>query len=99
MGLPVTGSSEQKVMNMQNTLARDLLQATQLTGSGRLTEATAILQRMFRRKVTAGRTNAESLLEPRTIEGAAELAGKAETMRPADAPERVNDFDTPGFGI
>jgi poly(hydroxyalkanoate) depolymerase family esterase len=87
-------------MNMQNILAGDLLQATQLTKSGRLNEATAALQRMLRGEVTAGRTNAEPRRDPPTIEGVAEAVGTAKTTPTADAwPMAGSGFSRRPYGI
>jgi poly(hydroxyalkanoate) depolymerase family esterase len=98
--MPVTGSSKQKAMNMQNTLARDLLQATELTKAGRLNEATAALQRMLLGEVTAGRKNAKPQRDPPTIEGVVEAVGTAKTTLTADAwPMAGCGFSQLPYGI
>jgi poly(hydroxyalkanoate) depolymerase family esterase len=71
--------------NIQNA---DLLEATRLTNAGRLTEATAVLQRMLGGRhaapeVAAATTTSPARHTPPTIEELAEPAG---TVRPQPAP-------------
>ena len=54
------GSPAQKAMNMNNILNADLLEATRLTNAGRLTEATAALQRMLGRPGAGGSAAAQA---------------------------------------
>lgn len=70
---------------MQTTLARDLLQATQLTKAGRLSEATAALQRMLKGEIASGSTNVPPRRDPPIIEGAAEAMGTAPATPSEDA--------------
>ena len=75
---------------MKNTLPDDLLEATRLTNAGRLTEATAALQRMLGGEVTLGSTNPQARRDPPIIDGVAEAAGTAEVTSTRQAG--------PGFG-
>jgi poly(hydroxyalkanoate) depolymerase family esterase len=96
----MTGSPEWKAIEMHNNLARDLLQATQLTKSGRLAEATAALQRMLSGEVTPGTTNARPRRDSLTIDGMVEAVGAAETMPAADAgPIPTGGIGERPFGV
>lgn len=80
---------------MTNILNADLLEATRLTNAGRLTEATAALQRML-----AGGHAAPDVTvrrAPPTIEGMAEPAGSALT-RPMPQPGPVPAANRRPFG-
>ena len=72
--MPVSGSPAQKAQNMRSPLTSDLLAATRLTQSGRLSEATAALQRMLGRAAPC-RTNVP--YGPPTIDGVADAAEPA----------------------
>ena len=66
---------------MKNTLPTGMLEATRLTGAGRLTEATAMLQRML-----GGLSKPDGpsppANDPRTIDGVAETAGSRGALPP-----------------
>jgi len=88
-------------MDMQNSLANDLLAATRLTKAGQLTEATAALQRLLAGRLAPGRTTLPH--EPTTIDGAVESA-EAVATKPAPLRRPVNPtshgrFQLPGGGL
>jgi poly(hydroxyalkanoate) depolymerase family esterase len=60
---------------MKNILSSGLLEATRLTKAGRLTEATAAMQRMLGGQVAPGGTNAQARRGPPTIDGVVEGVG------------------------
>ena len=79
--MPASGPSIES-QNMTNVQNADLLKATRLTNAGRLTEATALLQRMLGGGHTApdvatATTTSAARHTPSTIEGVAEPAGVA----------------------
>ena len=79
MGMP-DGIPAQKVIAMKHTLPSDLIEATRLTGIGRLGEATAALQRML-----AGQTPGSPNSQPRhhsAVLGGLAVAAKAATAKP-----------------
>lgn len=67
-------------MHMKHILPGALRAATRLTRTGRLTEATAVLQRLLGGDGAAGLTDAQSKRGSLTIEGVAETGGVAEVM-------------------
>ena len=68
-------------MDMRNTLASDLLEATRLTKAGLLTEATAALQRMLGGQAAPGSTQPQARRGPPTIDGIAEGSPRAAAAR------------------
>ena len=56
------GPPTQKAIAMKISLTSDLLEATRLTNAGRLTVATADLQRMLGGQMTPGSTNLQTLV-------------------------------------
>jgi poly(hydroxyalkanoate) depolymerase family esterase len=86
-------------MDMQNILARDLLQATQLTRAGRLGEATAALQRVLRGEVSPDAPNLQPRRDPPTIEGVAEAVGTPAAVAWPMAGGGVGAFRLGGPGI
>ena len=79
----------QKVTAMKNTLPSDLIEATRLTGVGRLSEATAALQRML-----AGQTPGSPTLQPRrrsAVLGGLAVAAEAATAKPTLQPGSVSN--------
>ncbi|HET6806401.1 MAG TPA: PHB depolymerase family esterase [Frateuria sp.] len=66
---------------MKHILPDALRDATRLTRSGRLTEATAALQRLLGGEAAQGRTNTPTPCDPPTIEGVAEAVGTAGARR------------------
>lgn len=66
---------------MKHILPDALRDATRLTQSGRLTEATAALQRLLGGEGARGRTATPAPYGPPTIEGMAETLGTADTQR------------------
>jgi len=85
-----------KAKNMTNILNADLLEATRLTSAGRLTEATAALQRMLgggqaTPGVMPATATSAARRGPPTLDGVAELAETVQAKpvpqpRPAAAP-------------
>jgi poly(hydroxyalkanoate) depolymerase family esterase len=65
-------------MDMKIALPSGLLEAMRLTKAGRLTEATASLQRMLACQVAPGSTDAQVQHGPLTIAGVGQAAGMAE---------------------
>jgi poly(hydroxyalkanoate) depolymerase family esterase len=75
-------------MDMDPNLQSDMLEATRLTGAGRLTEATALLQRMLQGKAVPSVANPPTGSERPTIDVIAE-SGEREghaSPRPASVP-------------
>ena len=70
---------------MKNILPKDVLEATRLTNAGRLTEATAALQRLLGGHAAPGSADAQARRGPPTIEGVAETAGTAQAKSPPQA--------------
>ena len=63
---------------MKNTLPSGLIEAARLTNVGRLTEATAALQRMLGGQVAQGSPDSQPRSGPPTIDGVAVAAGAAQ---------------------
>jgi hypothetical protein len=63
---------------MKISRTSDLLEATRLTSAGRLTEATAVLQRMLGGLMAADGTNSQDPRSPLTIDGVVETAAKGD---------------------
>ncbi|HJS88149.1 MAG TPA: PHB depolymerase family esterase [Acetobacteraceae bacterium] len=78
-------------MTMKNILSSELLEATRLTNAGRLTEATAALQRMLSGQLAPASTNPQPRREPPTIDGVAE---PAEAVGTKPAPQSGPAFGT-----
>ena len=79
----MTGSPAPKANIMTNTLSADLLEATRLTNSGRLIDATAALQRMLggghpAPSVKSATATSAIRSAPPTLDGVAESGGTAE---------------------
>jgi poly(hydroxyalkanoate) depolymerase family esterase len=86
----LTGSPALKAKNMTNIQNADLLKATRLTSAGRLTEATAALQRMLgggraAPGVTPAAATSAARRGPPTLDGVAEPAGTVQA-KPAPQP-------------
>ncbi len=63
-----------KAQTMKHVLPNGLLEAARLTKSGRLTEATAAIQRMLARQAAPGDANPQARHGPPTIDGTVEAA-------------------------
>jgi poly(hydroxyalkanoate) depolymerase family esterase len=85
-------------MDMKNALPAGLLDATRLTNAGRLTEATAALQRMLRGDPAPGSAYSQIGHGHLTIEGKAENAGAAEAKSAAE-PTPDTGVVRPPFGL
>lgn len=83
---------------MKNALPPDLLDATRLTKAGRLTEATAALQRILRGDPAPGSAYSQIGHGPLTIERKAENAGATEAKSAAE-PTSDTGFVRPPFGL
>jgi poly(hydroxyalkanoate) depolymerase family esterase len=96
-GCLTASPAQTESLAMKNTLPNDLLEATRLTNAGRLTEATAALQRMLGGQVAPGSTNSQARRGPATIDGVAETAGTAEAK---PAPQASHGgFQLPSDGL
>ncbi len=73
---------------MKHILPSGLIEAARLTKSGRLTEATAALQRMLAGQGASGNVESQARRGPPTIDGTVEAAGTQPESAPAKGPGR-----------
>jgi len=86
-------------MDMKHILPNVLLEATRLTRGGRLTEATAALQRMFGGQAAPGSAKAQAKRGPPTIDGVIEAAETAEARPAPEAKPAHQEGPMPGAGL
>ena len=79
-------------MTMLDMLNERLREATQLTGTGRLMEATAAIQRMLKGDHAPAPTPSRGRREPPTIDGHAEPAGNADARPSGPMAEAFRSF-------
>ncbi|HTR17234.1 MAG TPA: esterase, partial [Acetobacteraceae bacterium] len=84
---------------MKHILPNVLLEATRLTRGGRLTEATAALQRMFGGQAAPGSAKAQAKRGPPTIDGVIEAAETAEARPAPEAKPAHQEGPMPGAGL
>jgi poly(hydroxyalkanoate) depolymerase family esterase len=89
------GVPNTKVIAMKNHLPDSLLQATRLTTGGRLSEATAALQKMLSGRAESGKAEATAQRNPLTIEG---VVDPARLARGNHAPQTWARFSKAGGG-